>query len=197
MSTIVVRDSWKPYLCGIATAVTVGWVYRRLSVPCGHAPKADAPECMGNEDFMNWGQSLLQWIVQYRQDCRTKKCISTVAPNYLRDALPAEAPEEGEPWQAIMAVTLDSPLHAQSPAQSPATAVRASAALTPPCTVQDLDDKIAPGLTHWEASNKFFAYFKPHSSYPAVLGEMLCAGINVMVPVCNAIQLRFSAFNPV
>ena len=39
-----------------------------------------------------------------------------------------------------------------------------------------MDDKILPGITHWEASNKFFAYFKPHSSYPAVLGEMLCAG---------------------
>ena len=44
----------------------------------------------------------------------------------------------------------------------------------------DLETAIVPGLTHWEASNKFFAYFKPHSSYPAVLGELLCAGLNVM-----------------
>lgn len=44
----------------------------------------------------------------------------------------------------------------------------------------DLDTVIAPGLTHWEASNRFFAYFKPHASYPAVLGELLCAGLNVM-----------------
>lgn len=61
--------------------------------------------------------------------------------------------------------------------------------------MRDLDTKIVPGLTHWEvrdcaavavfthaiprvhqASNRFFAYFKPHSSYPAVLGELLCAG---------------------
>ena len=38
---------------------------------------------------------------------------------------------------------------------------------------------IVPGLTHWE-SPRFFAYFKPHASYPSVLGEMLSAGLNVM-----------------
>jgi len=46
--------------------------------------------------------------------------------------------------------------------------------------MQDLDRAIVPGLTNWEANRRFFAYFKPHSSYPAVLGEMLCAGLNVM-----------------
>ena len=40
----------------------------------------------------------------------------------------------------------------------------------------DINNAILPGLTHWECSSKFFAYFKPHASYPAVLGEMLCAG---------------------
>lgn len=44
----------------------------------------------------------------------------------------------------------------------------------------DMDRLIMPGLTHWEASNRFFAYFKPHSSFPAVLGELMCAGLNVM-----------------
>jgi hypothetical protein len=49
-----------------------------------------------------------------------------------------------------------------------------------PLIMRDLDSAIVPGLTHWESSNRFFAYFKPHSSYPAVLAEMLCAGLNVM-----------------
>lgn len=31
------------------------------------------------------------------------------------------------------------------------------------------------GLTHWQSSN-FFAYFPCNSSFPAMLGEMLCAG---------------------
>lgn len=34
----------------------------------------------------------------------------------------------------------------------------------------DVDRLIIPGLTNWESNSKFFAYFKPHSSYPAVLG---------------------------
>lgn len=59
----------------------------------------------------------------------------------------------------------------------------------------DLETAIVPGLTHWEASNKFFAYFKPHASYPAVLGELLCAGLNVMgfdwiaSPACTELEV--------
>ena len=138
MSTLV-RDNWQPFLCGVAAAVATGWVARRISYD-DHRPKPDSPQCMSSADFMAWGLSLLQWIVRYRKDCRDEPCRSVVKPNYLREALPPEAPEEGQPWQEIMS---------------------------------DLDTIIAPGLTHWEASNKFFAYFKPHSSYPAVLGELL------------------------
>lgn len=59
----------------------------------------------------------------------------------------------------------------------------------------DLSTKIVPGLTNWQASNKFFAYFKPHSSYPAVLAETLCAGLNVMgfdwiaSPACTELEV--------
>lgn len=44
----------------------------------------------------------------------------------------------------------------------------------------DIDKLIVPGLTHWESTSKFFAYFKTHSSYPAVLADLLCAGLNVI-----------------
>ena len=60
---------------------------------------------------------------------------------------------------------------------------------------KDLNATIVPGLTNWQASNKFFAYFKPHSSYPAVLAEMLCAGLNVMgfdwiaSPACTELEV--------
>jgi aromatic-L-amino-acid decarboxylase len=64
-----------------------------------------------------------------------------------------------------------------------------------PDIFKDLDTAIVPGLTHWESSSKFFAYFKPHASYPAVLGEMLCAGLNVMgfdwiaSPACTELEV--------
>ena len=35
----------------------------------------------------------------------------------------------------------------------------------------DINRLIIPGLTNWESNSKFFAYFKPHLSYPAVLGR--------------------------
>lgn len=113
-------------------------------------------------DFKTAGNSLLDWIVGYRTDCRDLPVMSTVPHNYLKDVLPESAPEQPESWSTILG---------------------------------DLDTKIVPGLTHWEASNKFFAYFKPHASYPAVLGELVCAGLNVMgfdwvaSPACTELEV--------
>lgn len=61
--------------------------------------------------------------------------------------------------------------------------------------ISDLNTAILPGLTNWESSSKFFAYFKPHASYPAVLGELVCAGLNVMgfdwiaSPACTELEV--------
>jgi aromatic-L-amino-acid/L-tryptophan decarboxylase len=43
--------------------------------------------------------------------------------------------------------------------------------------LRDLDDVLAPGLTHWQ-SPRFFAYFATTSSEPAILAELLAAGVN-------------------
>ncbi len=40
--------------------------------------------------------------------------------------------------------------------------------------LRDFDEKIIPGMTHWQSPN-FFAYFPANSSYPSVLAEMLTA----------------------
>jgi aromatic-L-amino-acid/L-tryptophan decarboxylase len=42
----------------------------------------------------------------------------------------------------------------------------------------DVDRVILPGLTHWQHPS-FFAYFPANSSYPAILGELLSAGLGV------------------
>ena len=42
----------------------------------------------------------------------------------------------------------------------------------------DVDDVVVPGLTHWQHPS-FFAYFPANSSYPAILGELLSAGLGV------------------
>ena len=43
---------------------------------------------------------------------------------------------------------------------------------------QDFQNKIMPGITHWQSPN-FFSYFPANSSYPSVLGEMLTASLGV------------------
>jgi aromatic-L-amino-acid decarboxylase len=43
--------------------------------------------------------------------------------------------------------------------------------------LRDLDDVLMPGLTHWQ-SPRFFAYFATCASEPAILAELLVAGIN-------------------
>jgi aromatic-L-amino-acid decarboxylase len=42
----------------------------------------------------------------------------------------------------------------------------------------DVDRIILPGITHWQSPN-FFAYFPANSSGPAILGELLAAGLGV------------------
>jgi tyrosine decarboxylase len=121
------------------------------------------PAATDSNDFVRAGGRLLQFLVDYRERaCRTLPVVCAAAPNALRDALPTEAPEEPESYDAI---------------------------------ASDLSTLIVPGLTHWENSAAFFAYFKPHSSDPAVLGETVAAGLNVMgfdwiaSPACTELEV--------
>lgn len=64
-------------------------------------------------------------------------------------------------------------------------AVRARLPARPPESAEafsdmldDLDELIVPGLTHWQSPN-FFGYFPANSSGPSVLGELLSAGLGV------------------
>ena len=44
--------------------------------------------------------------------------------------------------------------------------------------LEDLDEHILPGITHWQ-SPSFFAYFPANTSGPSILGELLSAGLGV------------------
>ncbi|KAH7545197.1 tyrosine decarboxylase [Ziziphus jujuba] len=45
--------------------------------------------------------------------------------------------------------------------------------------LQDVQDHIVPGLTHWQSPN-FFAYFPANGSIAGFIGEMLATGFNVV-----------------
>ena len=62
-------------------------------------------------------------------------------------------------------------VRAALPASAPETAEDFSAVL------RDLQETILPGLTHWQ-SPRFFAYFSTTGSEPAVLAELIAAGLN-------------------
>ncbi|XP_052118635.1 tyrosine decarboxylase 2, partial [Arachis duranensis] len=45
--------------------------------------------------------------------------------------------------------------------------------------LNDVQEKILPGVTHWQSPN-YFAYFPSNSSIAGFLGEMLSAGFNIV-----------------
>ena len=59
--------------------------------------------------------------------------------------------------------------------------------------LQDVDKIILPGITHWQSPN-FFAFFPANSSGPAILGELLSAGLGVQgmlwatSPACTELE---------
>ena len=59
--------------------------------------------------------------------------------------------------------------------------------------IEDLDEIILPGITHWQSPN-FYAYFPANSSEPAVLGELLSAGLGIQgmlwttSPACTELE---------
>ncbi|HEV2177683.1 MAG TPA: aminotransferase class V-fold PLP-dependent enzyme [Terriglobia bacterium] len=78
--------------------------------------------------------------------------------------------------------------------------VRASLPTEPPlrgepfeAMLADVEKLILPGITHWQSPN-FFAYFPCNSSPPAVLGELLSAGLGVQgmlwatSPACTELE---------
>ncbi|MGH9669126.1 MAG: pyridoxal-dependent decarboxylase [Terriglobales bacterium] len=60
---------------------------------------------------------------------------------------------------------------------------------------RDLDEKILPGITHWQSPN-FFAYFPANSSPASVLGDLLASGLGVQgmlwatSPACTELETR-------
>jgi aromatic-L-amino-acid decarboxylase len=61
--------------------------------------------------------------------------------------------------------------------------------------LEDLDEIVMPGITHWQSPG-FFGYYPANSSLPAVLAELLCAGLGVQgmswvtSPACTELEVR-------
>ena len=62
-----------------------------------------------------------------------------------------------------------------------------------PELLEDIDEKILPGITHWQSPN-FYAFFPSNASGPAILGDLLSAGLDVQgmlwatSPACTELE---------
>jgi aromatic-L-amino-acid decarboxylase len=62
-----------------------------------------------------------------------------------------------------------------------------------PAMLRDVGELIMPGITHWQSPN-FFAFFPANASGPAILGELLAAGLAVQgmlwatSPACTELE---------
>lgn len=115
---------------------------------------------MSPEEFRRYGYAVVDWIADYSKNVESYPVLSQVSPGQIRAMLPLEAPERGEPFEAIL---------------------------------QDINRIILPGITHWQSPN-FFAFFPANASGPAILGEMLSAGLGVQgmlwvtSPACTELE---------
>lgn len=61
--------------------------------------------------------------------------------------------------------------------------------------IQDLDDIVMPGITHWQHP-RFFAFFSANATGPAVLGDLVSSGLGVQgmlwqtSPACTEVEMR-------
>ena len=57
---------------------------------------------MSPEEFRRHGHAVIDWIADYQQRVETFPVLSQAKPGEIRALLPAEPPQQGEPFDAIL-----------------------------------------------------------------------------------------------
>jgi aromatic-L-amino-acid decarboxylase len=126
---------------------------------------------MSPSDFRAQGHRAIDFIADYLDSIDTFPVLSRVKPGDVFRALPDHAPEK--PCATS---------HGSPPGEWDAI-------------FTDLEKTILPGLTHWQSPN-FYAYFPANTSGPAIIGELLSAGLGVQgmlwltSPACTELETR-------
>ncbi len=116
---------------------------------------------MSGEAFRRHAHELINWIIDYlERRVEELPVLSQIEPGSIRAQLPADPPEHGEPFEAML---------------------------------RDVEEILLPGITHWQSPD-FFAFFPANTSYAAILGELLSAGLGVQgmlwatSPACTELE---------
>src|ERR1035441_3793853 len=74
---------------------------------------------MSPEEFRRWGHAVVDWVADYQRRVESLPGFSQVHPGQIRALLPAEPPQKGESFDAILAdvdrLILPGITHWQSP----------------------------------------------------------------------------------
>jgi len=125
------------------------------------------------DEFRAVGHRMVDWIAAYWENVETKPVLAQVKPGETAAKLPGSA----------------------SDFFSHAVADHEGANPAWDAIFRDLDNVIVPGLTHWQSPN-FFGYFPANISGPAVLGDLLAAGLGVQgmlwqtSPACTELETK-------
>ncbi len=124
----------------------------------------------------------MDWIAEYMARVESMPVLSRAKPGDVLAILPEHPPEEGlggstgdnagrvrgrESGVGIPEASLPERRSASASGEDGWGAV-----------FEDLERIILPGLTHWQSPN-FYGFFPCNASGPAIIGEMLSAGLNV------------------
>lgn len=62
----------------------------------------EPPEHLSSDDFREHGHALIDWIADYWENVEELPVVSRAAPGAIRDHLPPNAPETGEPFENLL-----------------------------------------------------------------------------------------------
>ncbi|MBK7403666.1 MAG: aspartate aminotransferase family protein [Phycisphaerales bacterium] len=131
---------------------------------------AVGPRHLTPDEFRALGHRMVDFLAEYMQSVRAWPVMSKDKPGDLLARLPEHPPETGF-------------------GGSPAPAEAWDEVFT------DITRLILPGLMHWQHP-AFFGYFPCNASAPAILGELLSAGLGVQgmlwqtSPACTELETR-------
>lgn len=130
---------------------------------------SDSPRHLSPEEFRQLGHRMIDWIAEYWSSIEAWPVLSPMKPGETAAKLPSHPPQ-----------------HGLSGVEGPGSWDE---------IFRDLEAVILPGLTHWQHPN-FYAFFPANISGPAVLGELLSAGLGVQgmlwatSPACTEVETR-------
>jgi len=109
------------------------------------------------QSFLSAIDPMAKWAVEYMDSLNERDVTAPIKAGSIREQIPQAPPEQG---------MIHQPTAADGMKQS-------WESLT-----QEVQTIIEPGLMHWQ-SPRFFGYFPCGSSLPGVMGEFVCAVLNV------------------